>query len=403
MIKFERVDFMRFHNSILVLRLSLSTLMLLVLAAETLCVLSTGSQISAPGCIGEGGSQVDWFAILKAPNGAMYAYLDPTLGELDPDTAEWKISQDKTLEQSEGNALADTLQQVYSNSDGDIAYVQYNDEAPDEKRSSSYQGHTKGVWATGQGGGFWLVHSVPRFPDPISESSGHYEGYPDFAKKYGQSFLCISMDIQEMDAAALQFFFNRGMIYDYKEVDSLSSELPNFTTYVNGGHSKDPESNIVKLQTRSGKFMFTSFAKTHNWNDYLYLNLIAKQFETDLLVESWMNGINPDPSFCRSPDHDEYTHNILNVRHVAVADDLYGSVDWKETQDHSKWCVSPPMSYGKTGNVSLSSGGGGVKIACIGDINRQRSQNGRAGGTVCIEDEMLWTAFNKAIVEHDEC
>ena len=42
-------------------------------------------------------------------------------------------------------------------------------------------------------------------------------------------------------------------------------------------------------------------------------------------------------------------------------------------------------------------------MACIGDINRQRSQNGRPGGTVCIENEMLWTAFNKAIVKADSC
>ena len=47
--------------------------------------------------------------------------------------------------------------------------------------------------------------------------------------------------------------------------------------------------------------------------------------------------------------------------------------------------------------------GAGPKVACIGDINRQRSQNGRPGGTVCIENEMLWAAFYKAIVKADSC
>ena len=137
------------------------------LLIQIFSILATASQSEAPGCIGENGSQVDWFAILKVPNGSMYAYLDPTMADGSPDTAEWKVVEDKTLEQTEGNALSDTLQQVYSSSADDIAYVQYNDESPDEKRSSSYQGHTKGVWATGKGGGFWLVHSVPRFPPPF--------------------------------------------------------------------------------------------------------------------------------------------------------------------------------------------------------------------------------------------
>jgi deoxyribonuclease-2 len=41
-------------------------------------------------------------------------------------------------------------------------------------------------------GGFWLVHSVPRFP--ANTGSGvSYEGYPAYAATYGQSFLCMSM------------------------------------------------------------------------------------------------------------------------------------------------------------------------------------------------------------------
>ena len=79
----------------------------------------------------------------------------------------------------------------------------------------------------------------------------------------------------------------------------------------------------------------------------------------------------------------------MNIRRVAIEDDEYGNVNWKETQDHSKWAVSTSKSD--------------QKIACIGDINRQMSQNRRPGGTVCIENEILWTAFTKAIVEHDSC
>ena len=283
------------------------------------------AQRSAPGCIGEDGSQVDWFAVLKVPNGAGYAYLDPTMD--DGDASEWRTVEGKTLDQPEGNAVSDTLQQVYADADGAYAYVQYNDESPEGKRSTAYQGHTKGVWATGEGGGFWLVHSVPRYPAGVSTSGGKYPGLPDNEYKFGQSFLCISMDVEQMDAAAAQFYYNRGMVYDHREVPALSAQLPNFTRYVAGEWSREAVSNTVELTSRSGKFSFTSFAKTHYWDDYLYSKLVADKFDADLLVETWMNGINPDPTFCRG-DKDGHEHDVMNVRHVAVADELYGSVDW---------------------------------------------------------------------------
>ena len=361
--------------------------MVLVVVMVALGDGAESAQKGAPGCIGENGSPVDWFAVLKVPNGAMYAYIDPTMYEKDPTSAEWKVVEGKTLAENKGNAVAETLQQLYDDAGATLAYVQYNDQAPSGKKATSYQGHSKGVWATGEGGGFWLLHSVPRYPDAVSTSNDVYPGMPEYENRYGQSFLCLSLDTEKMDAVAEQFYYNRAAIFDFKEVPELTPRLPNFTKFVQGAYSKDPVTNEVDITTRSGKFHFTSFAKTHYWDDYMYLQLVAEKFDTNLLVETWMNGINPDPTFCKGSD---YKYSIMNVRHVAVADDLYGSIDWKETQDHSKWCVSTDSTPG-------------TKVACIGDINRQRSQNGRPGGTVCIENEALWTAFTKAIIDYDQC
>ncbi len=63
------------------------------------------------------------------------------------------------------------------------------DQTPDDKEHTS-NGHTKGDMAFDANGGFWLVHSVPRFP--AATGSGSYAGYPAYAKEYGQSFICMS-------------------------------------------------------------------------------------------------------------------------------------------------------------------------------------------------------------------
>ena len=93
-----------------------------------------------------------------------------------------------------------------------------------------------------------------------------------------------------------------------------------------------------------------------------------------------MNGVRPDPTFCR-PDH---KYDSVNIRTVRISP----AHEFKETQDHSKW------------GVSLD---GGRNVVCIGDINRQQSQNRRGGGTTCIEDEHLRTAFASIVTRHDQC
>lgn len=41
-----------------------------------------------------------------------------------------------------------------------------------------------------QTSGFWLVHSVPKFPPHLQDGYG----YPDSGMMFGQSFLCITLD-----------------------------------------------------------------------------------------------------------------------------------------------------------------------------------------------------------------
>ncbi len=121
---------------------------------------------------------VDWFILYKLPrlsksvdpfvaNGTGYLYLDSS-SSLD----KWHFSTqgiDSTL-----SLTGLTLAPLYKLKE--YSYLFYNDQPPNIPISLVY-GHSKGVLAfedTTQTG-FWLVHSVPRFPQIIQQGYG----YPD--------------------------------------------------------------------------------------------------------------------------------------------------------------------------------------------------------------------------------
>ena len=68
--------------------------------------------------------------------------------------------------------------------------------------SMSY-GHTKGMLSWSASGGFWLIHSVPKYAD-TPDNTDTYE-YPSTGEQYGQSMLCMSLDLPNVDKAFLQF------------------------------------------------------------------------------------------------------------------------------------------------------------------------------------------------------
>ena len=96
----------------------------------------------------------------------------------------------------------------------------YNDEHPDGNTSFT-AGHTKGVVALGEWRGFWLVHSVPKFPP----AAGKY-GYPRTGHMYGQTFLCITLETSaNADALGVQ-------AGDSVELELLCPFSGNFSCYI---------------------------------------------------------------------------------------------------------------------------------------------------------------------------
>lgn len=73
----------------------------------------------------------------------------------------------------------------------------YNDE-PTNGKTTFTLGHSKGMVVADNSSGFWLVHSVPKFPKLPYQNNNSYM-YPTTGVKYGQSFLCVSMVAKELD------------------------------------------------------------------------------------------------------------------------------------------------------------------------------------------------------------
>lgn len=82
----------------------------------------------------------------------------------------------------------------------------YNDEFPNGT-SSETAAHAKGVIVFDGVSGFWLVHSVPRFPP--SPDEGNYT-FPTTGLRYGQTMLCLSLPFNQADIIGefpVYFFF----------------------------------------------------------------------------------------------------------------------------------------------------------------------------------------------------
>lgn len=76
----------------------------------------------------------------------------------------------------------------------------YNDEPP-EYLTSFELGHTKGAILADSDTGFWLIHSVPKFP--TSPGKHQQYSYPETGLIYGQSFLCITLKTQNLNIVGM--------------------------------------------------------------------------------------------------------------------------------------------------------------------------------------------------------
>jgi len=331
-------------------------LLLLLLELIVGCVGQT------PSCLDESGNPTDWWVALKLPNSYSYLIYDSTNFRKSP----------YGLDIPNRGAIGKTLAGLYQNKTG-TGYLMYNDQTPDDANHDS-RAHMKGMINFNSRGGFWLIHSVPRYPAKVNDG---YFGYPQYAMTYGQSFLCISLSLTEVNKVGLLLQYDWPYIYDSFVPSSLTAKVPLIVSAISGVHTTPAASHVAQVISKAGT-NFTAFAKNYNWNNDLYEHLIEPYWESGMLVQSWTNGPGKIPSMCR-PTVGYDSKNIDTMT-------LKGVVSWKSTQDHSKWAVATS-----------------VPVACVSDINRQEGQRKRGGGSVCSDDPRLFQAMTTLVENVESC
>ena len=135
--------------------------------------------------------EVDWYVIILFPlistdNHLKYVYIDNTMSKLKEYTFKEKSFPPSII-------TSYTLNQE----DNNFNYFFWNDdrryENGGEDLSTSGGGHSKGSLVYDKSGGSFLLHSLPRFPTRLIGNKVLTK-LPNNAGRYGQHFLCISIN-----------------------------------------------------------------------------------------------------------------------------------------------------------------------------------------------------------------
>ncbi|TRY82732.1 hypothetical protein DNTS_005489 [Danionella cerebrum] len=319
-----------------------------IMFLHALLLLHVSAVSSSISCQDDQGTPVDWFYLYKLPHlprqpvedGLKYIFMEgQSEGWIDG----------KTLLNDTRSAVGRTVGPLYEG--GEVGYVLYNDQPPDQELSGAAGGscgHTKGVLVFDKQQGFWLVHSTPHFPPP--NSAGQYS-YPHSGASNGQNFICVTYPFERFQTivedilstlagtVGEQLKINQPHVYDCSVPVSLASAVPALSHLckqsepkLNSTSSSLPSNRSVSLLSLTGT-EFISFAKG----------------------ASFSSG---------------------------------ERITFKATEDHSKWAVSTRASSG---------------WVCVGDINRDKAEENRGGGTVCRKDDVVWKAYRTAALQCQSC
>lgn len=343
-----------------------------LLALAALC-LATAEAGTKPECRGAKNEPVDWWMLFKHPTSYDYHYYEPGMSG---------IEIGDTLEAADTH-LGATMQTLYESDEKQVAYAMWNDQFPNAKKYGAPRGHAKGVIAFDNTQGFWLTHSVPKFPQ--YRNVGWNTSWQVTSNRYAQSFMCVTLgDQQSIEKISQMLHLTWSSLYDTFVPEHMASDYPEFVQFVENKHIKtidNKNSTFAEVKSKAGT-SFTYFSKSDVCDCDFYEDVVAHALSSDMLTCTWQNGVGKMASSCGS---EGYARNVENI--VTVQFPYQG---WKSTQDHSKWAITTPGSSSQ-------------QVTCMGGINRQDSMTGRGGDLLCSADATLYEAMTVVPDQIEQC
>jgi len=245
-------------------------------------------QISA---LDESGKPVDWWFIYKVPQliagtnsdsatGYEYVYYDSTI-----DKKNGKVEKSPYLLNGDKGALNLTLDSVFKKPADSTGWMLYNDEMPTSAhgKDDGNLGHTKGVitFDTTTKTAYWLLRSWPKFADPKSSN--------DPTPKYGQTYLCLSLDIATASKIATQMSNHQEPQRYLCRAAKLAKIDPLFLLIQSLQPHPKGDSNVINLMTRD-HLPFKVIAKNREWNKDFWNDLVGPTLNENMDVETWIRG-----------------------------------------------------------------------------------------------------------------
>ena len=331
-----------------------------VVALCVFAALLAANPAHALSCLNNDGHSVPWFFTYKLPDGFNIAYVDSKSTRVTGPLQQYPSA----LDAASPPALIQTLEAMGKSSSS--SYVLYNDQPPSKTVGSQY-GHSKGVVGVASRSALWIIHSTPHWP--LDVGAANQWDFPSTETIYGQTFMCITLGSNDVDTVAKQLLYIRPYVYASTLTPAFTAKYPTLASVVDGSAwVLDAGSSVATLHVGSSSSSVTAthLAKNAKWDNDLYEHLVAPHFDADLLVESWMRGEELGP-YCKPT----YPYDVTDVETLIMAPPVgshASNTTWKETQDHSKWCVSPVKG----------------PLVCVADENRMTSQRKRGGGALCF-------------------
>jgi len=184
------------------------------------------------------GKNQDWWAMFKSPilsdssptrkNGTAFWYTDP-------DTTTLKEQTDSNVgAASTKNPLYNVLHRLYPfDPNSGLGYIMFNDQLPSGTVDSN-RAHAKGFFVFDKNGGIYVEHSTPKFPlDPKSTNAYAFAD----STRYGQSYMCVSLDFANMETLAQAIFVARPRVYSYYVPSWASSQAPSLNALATDSYS----------------------------------------------------------------------------------------------------------------------------------------------------------------------